>query len=1119
MKKIFSFLLLVAFATLSFGQAKIAPKQGDERLIQMDKTNTAVYTPAQTPTRVPGMATIILDNTLDVWADGTGYQFLLNAVGSYTTNTQWACGNQAPYAAAQYLMPTGAGAQTSPSVIGTIATINVPAGNYSYIILNPGCNLNPATIYVAASGAAPTFVPGFASSYTFNAETEYRFKMQMNGNNDAVVLTVTPLSSDPSIAIAPSSLNFSGIMGGTFAAQTVAVTAYNLTAAITATTAAPFSVSSDNVTFASTATIAQTGGTLYVKYTPAAAGTHTGSISLASAGAPNATVALSGTAIDCSSIGLPLTVDFQTAGSYSCWNFLSMNAINGPGGSATYTMGIYSGVPDASNLFFLFSSYGTASDYNQYAVSPELPVSGNGLKLNFDYYTGNHAEVMRIGYSTTGNDLSTDFTWLTDKTYNSNAFTPDEALLPSGIKYIAFNYHSNWQYFLGLDNVVITELQGTDIAVMSIDAPATAGQNLTSTEQVKVTVKNLGATNVTDFVIHLIVDEGTPANETVSGVSIAPGATYQYTFAATADLSVIGAHTIKVTVDLAGDGNLSNNTLEKTVTNVDCSGVSFPYSENFENFSANITCWTFTNGATGLHIGLDPAASWFSNFGGHFLGFNDDAAGSSSNNNLYAILPNIDFSSEAALTLKFDYMFRVLTTDALSIEYTLDNGTTFSTLATLPATGSNNVVRDYEMNISALAGLSNARLAIHYNDDNKYAWGFGIDNIRIFAPADVDVILTSIPSPVTGYNLTATETVKVVVKNNGAIPITDLDFSLSVDEGTSIVESATGLNIAYNATYEYTFTAKADLSTVGMHSIKVIVDLLGDENEADNVIEKTVECKVSTGVMQGDFEDEVEDFAIEFPGWTQHNVDGSLVTWGWDGVSFPNSAYAGSYILFNPSTCVPSQTSVINAHSGSRFAACFQSAVGTTGLTSITNNDWLITPKYTLASDADVVSLWVAQLTNNYSGGEKFNVLISTTTTDVAAFTKLNTSNYETISGVTTWEHKTYDISAYAGQAVYIAVQCVSTDEFIFMVDDIVLPVASGTVTIDFEDVVSIYPNPSRDVVTINSPVAANVNVFDITGKLVNTFTLEANSNYQFKQSAGIYFLNINGETHKVVFE
>jgi len=113
----------------------------------------------------------------------------------------------------------------------------------------------------------------------------------------------SPTASTPTLAIAPETLTFgSQALTTTSAAQSYTLTASNLTAATTVTATGPFTVSKDNATFATTlsytAAELASAKTVYVKFTPTATGTATGSVANASTGAVTRTVALTGVGSD-----------------------------------------------------------------------------------------------------------------------------------------------------------------------------------------------------------------------------------------------------------------------------------------------------------------------------------------------------------------------------------------------------------------------------------------------------------------------------------------------------------------------------------------------------------------------------------------------------------------------------------------------------------------------------------------------------------------------------------------------------------------------------------------------------------------------------------------------------
>ena len=172
-----------------------------------------------------------------------------------------------------------------------------------------------------------------------------------------------------------------------------------------------------------------------------------------------------------------------------------------------------------------------------------------------------------------------------------------------------------------------------------------------------------------------------------------------------------------------------------------------------------------------------------------------------------------------------------------------------------------------------------------------------------------------------------------------------------------------------------------------------------------------------------DFES-YNDFALTFAPWTLVDVDMSA-TYGFTGITFPNSGSPMAYMIFNPSATTPATTSA-DAHSGSKYAACFAS-------TTPSNNDWLISPVITPAA-GQFLNFWARSYVSTY-GLERFKVGISTTGTAPANFTIISGANY--VQAPVAWTQYSYDLSAYVGQEIRFGIQCVSDDAFIFFVDDV----------------------------------------------------------------------------------
>jgi len=200
-------------------------------------------------------------------------------------------------------------------------------------------------------------------------------------------------------------------------------------------------------------------------------------------------------------------------------------------------------------------------------------------------------------------------------------------------------------------------------------------------------------------------------------------------------------------------------------------------------------------------------------------------------------------------------------------------------------------------------------------------------------------------------------------------------------------------------------------------------------NAETQAISKQQSVKESLQKLSGIFTDGFEaydNFSINFPPWTTLDIDGKP-TWGIDNVTFPNQFAPMAFMVFNPSATTPPMTnSAILPNQGFKFAACF-SANGAV------NNDWLISPPLVAGTNTSV-SFFVKSYTSQY-GLERYRVGVSTTDNSPESFTILTGPNYLTAPAAA-WEQKTFNLNEYNGQTIYVAIQCISNDAFIFMVDD-----------------------------------------------------------------------------------
>jgi hypothetical protein len=175
------------------------------------------------------------------------------------------------------------------------------------------------------------------------------------------------------------------------------------------------------------------------------------------------------------------------------------------------------------------------------------------------------------------------------------------------------------------------------------------------------------------------------------------------------------------------------------------------------------------------------------------------------------------------------------------------------------------------------------------------------------------------------------------------------------------------------------------------------------------------------------------------------------------------------------------------------------------------NNDWLISPQTTLGTNS-MFHFYVKSYTDQY-GLEKYNVLVSTTDNNPGSFTSISGST--PLLAPVEWTHMEFDLSMYDGQTIYVAIQCVSEDAWVFMVDDISIDFVVGTPETAEEVEYSIYPNPVTDQLNITSEnEMIQVDIFNQLGQKVFSQVLKNNffNLNTTGYNSGVYYVRITTE-------
>ena len=137
----------------------------------------------------------------------------------------------------------------------------------------------------------------------------------------------------------------------------------------------------------------------------------------------------------------PYSCGFESDEDIMCWTVINTDNAN--------IAGITTDQHYSGDACFEFTSYSSASSYDQYLITPEL--DGQAIKLSFMYARYGTSDVMKVGYSTTTNDI-TAFTWGDEIEGEAQTWLDYSDVFPEGTKYVAFWYYGNYAYYLWVDD-------------------------------------------------------------------------------------------------------------------------------------------------------------------------------------------------------------------------------------------------------------------------------------------------------------------------------------------------------------------------------------------------------------------------------------------------------------------------------------------------------------------------------------------------------------------------------------------------------------------------------------------------------------------------------------------
>ena len=427
------------------------------------------------------------------------------------------------------------------------------------------------------------------------------------------------------------------------------------------------------------------------------------------------------------------------------------------------------------------------------------------------------------------------------------------------------------------DGTCTGSISDNDLKIDSVLSPSSSGRKFTSTElsnsiPVTIRIKNLDdVISSDDITVTYSINGGAAVTETINNLStptstIAAGGFIDYTFLVNANLAAVGTYSFEVTATKASDPVTANNRLVKAYKQLDnqpINTIDLPWLDNFETAAVQ----SVTKNQMGLsgrdrydfvNSGIYGRLRTFINSGIAYSGNNAvtldaDRFFTAGNTDSLTGAFNLAAFNANTRNIRFDFRYKNhgQLTNAANKVWIRANDTSpwievYDLFANQNIPGTFKKSSSIELSNILIANSSNFSTSFQVRwgqngktqaTDNDGGAGYTFDDIRIYEVVN-DMQMISIDEPV-GANcaLSAAVPVKVTVRNSNNTVLNNVPVKFRVDGGAFIVPEIIS-SIAANTTIQYTFTAAANLSTTGSHTIDAVVVYPGDsfsENDTASI--------------------------------------------------------------------------------------------------------------------------------------------------------------------------------------------------------------------------------------------------------------------------------------------
>ena len=539
------------------------------------------------------------------------------------------------------------------------------------------------------------------------------------------------------------------------------------------------------------------------------------------------------------------TDGFETYASNTIPNY--WNVINTTVSTSPYAKAYSSatGTNTGSQHFRMYNSSYTAGEL--IAVLPRMNVDMSTIR--FELWVKGGGSDLIIGVLDDPNDTATfvEVDTIFSYTTMSEYAIMFDSYTGSG-KYIGLKHGMNSTAdYIYIDDINIYAPLANDIQVVQF-LGSYGGLGVTSTDTVTVIVKNSGSTAQTSIPMKYSLDNATVVTETMT--SLAAFTTDTFTFATTYDATAGGQHTLVAYSDLSNDGDNSNDTaMTSFITNevmtvpssydfLTATDLYFLFNQNTYS-SAGISVDANSNQGNGIKLEGGSSSSGWSSYSTVTQAFANTTHVATADAKIDAggvsyLFMDFDFKSYCKYYPSNYTWFRVMLNDTVYAK-TLDGDSVWLSNST-----NGDPWQTIKLNLSQYAGTIfsiSFQGALKYNEAN-YSPGniIYIDNINLYVPPANEIEIVQFLGNYGGLGVTSTDTVSVLIKNNGISPQVSIPIKYTLDNGTVISESMTSL--AAFTTDTFTFATTYDATAGGQHSLIVYSDLSNDENRVNDTIVK-----------------------------------------------------------------------------------------------------------------------------------------------------------------------------------------------------------------------------------------------------------------------------------------